>query len=103
MREPDRRGRPPTPQPTTTARTLIPDPSPEREKGARVRLRCNIHNLLDAGYVTITPRPPLGGSAGGSKKGTRTGHGRKIALPDDQRSRQDRAALEWHNGSRFRA
>ena len=24
-------------------------------------------------------------------------HGREIALPDDQRSRPDRSALEWHN------
>ncbi len=28
-------------------------------------------------------------------------HGREIALPDNQQSQPDRAALEWHSGNRF--
>ena len=69
-------------------------------------LRRDIHSLFDAGYVTIAPDLRFEVSRR-IKEEYENGrqyyelHGREIALPDDQRSRPDRAALEWHSGARF--
>ncbi|MGH7024388.1 MAG: hypothetical protein ACREEB_12470 [Caulobacteraceae bacterium] len=64
--------------------------------------------MFDAGYVTVNPELRFEVSKrireefenGRDYYGL---HGRAIALPDDLTKRPDRAALEWHNGSVFRA
>ena len=74
----------------------------EHEAPNGVLLRRDIHSLFDAGYVTITPDLRFEVSRR-IKEEFENGrqyyelHGRSISLPDDQRSRPDRRALEWHN------
>ncbi len=78
----------------------------EHEASNGVLLRRDIHSLFDAGYVTITPDLHFEVSRR-IKEEFENGrqyyelHGREIALPDDRRSRPDRAALEWHSGNRY--
>lgn len=74
----------------------------EHEASNGVLLRRDIHSLFDAGYVTITPDLHFEVSRR-IKEEFENGrqyyelHGRRISLPDDQRSRPDPRALEWHN------
>ena len=78
----------------------------EHEASNDVLLRRDIHSLFDAGYLTIMPNLHFEVSRR-IKEEFENGrqyyelHGREIALPDDQRSRPDRVALEWHSGSGF--
>ena len=78
----------------------------EHEASNGVLFRRDIHSLFDAGYVTITPDLHFEVSRR-IKEEFENGrqyyelHGREIAVPDDQQSRPNHAALEWHNGSRF--
>ncbi len=74
----------------------------EHEAANGVLLRRDLHSLFDAGYVTISPDMRFEVSRR-IKEEFENGrqyyelHGQEIALPDDQQSRPDRAALEWHN------
>ena len=78
----------------------------EHEASNGVLLRRDIHSLFDAGYVTITSDLHFEVSRR-IKEEFENGmqyyelHGREIALPDDRRSRPDRAALEWHNNNLY--
>ncbi len=78
----------------------------EHEASNGVLFRRDIHSLFDAGYVTISPDLRFEVSRR-IRQEFENGrqyyelHGREIALPDDRRSRPDRAVLEWHKGSRF--
>jgi putative restriction endonuclease len=71
-----------------------------------VLLRRDIHSLFDAGYATITPTLEFEVSRR-IKEEFENGrqyyelHGRRIAAPDDPRAVPDRAALAWHNESRY--
>ena len=62
--------------------------------------------MRKSGYVTITPDLHFEVSRR-IKEEFENGrqyyelHGREIALPDDQRSRPDRAAPEWHNNNLY--
>ena len=78
----------------------------EHEASNGVLFRRDIHSLFDAGYVTITTDLHFEVSRR-IRQDFENGrlyyemHGREIALPDDRRSRPDRAALEWHGGTGF--
>ncbi len=78
----------------------------EHEAPNGVLLRRDLHSLFDAGYVTITPDLHFEVSRRIKEEFENGGqyyelHGREIALPDDRRSRPDRAALEWHNNNLY--
>ena len=78
----------------------------EHEAANGVLLRRDIHSLLDAGYVTITPNLNFEVSRR-IKEEFENGrqyyelHGRAVTAPDDPRSVPDRAVLAWHNENRF--
>lgn len=70
-------------------------------------LRRDIHSLLDAGYVTVTPDYHFEVS-GRIREEFENGrdyyalHGRLISLPEEVGKRPDVKALAWHNEHRFR-
>jgi putative restriction endonuclease len=78
----------------------------EHEAANGILLRRDIHSLLDAGYVTITPALNFEVSRR-IKEEFENGrqyyalHGGRIAAPDDPKNVPDRAALAWHNQNRY--
>lgn len=70
-------------------------------------LRRDIHSIFDAGYVTVTPDYRFEVSRKIREEFENGRHyyalrGTTIAVPDRVESRPDKAALAWHNETRFR-
>ena len=72
-----------------------------------ILLRSDVHRLLDAGYVTITPELRLEASRrlrddfDDGENYLRL-HGEPVWVPSDPELRPDPAVLAWHNETRFR-
>jgi putative restriction endonuclease len=70
-------------------------------------LRSDVHRLLDAGYVTVTPQHRVEVSGrmhddfDDGKNYLRL-HGRTIVVPERSEHQPDPAILRWHNENRFR-
>ena len=77
------------------------------EPGNGILLRSDIHNLFDAGYVTVTPDHRFEVSAR-IREEFENGrhyyalHGQRINAPEDASRRPDPASLAWHNQNCFR-
>lgn len=74
--------------------------------GDAVLLRSDIHALLDAGYITITPElriqlSPRFAEEFGTESDYFRLNGTRIQVPHDPAFHPSRAALEWHNTNRF--
>ncbi len=77
------------------------------EPGNGILLRSDIHNLFDAGYVTVTPDHRFEVSKR-IREEFENGrhyyalHGQTINAPEDVSRRPDPASLTWHNENCFR-
>lgn len=70
-------------------------------------LRRDIHSLFDSGYVTVTPDLRFEVSNRIREEFENGRHyyalqGKALTVPEKADLRPDRAALEWHNSTRFR-
>lgn len=72
-----------------------------------ILLRSDVHRLFDVGYLTITPELRVEASQR-MREDFNDGkhylelHGRRVWVPEDDRSRPEPEYLRWHNENRFR-